>query len=235
MQWVDLGVLVADSSTASPHFMLRLYDYYSSYIANGMIMSCCAFIDANWLEVRALSKSAPTKSDAKLWPYYMRNINGAAAFYAYACFPKRDHPNIVDYVQAIPEITMNTNFINDVLSFYKEEMDGEEHTYCRTMSRVTGEPPIKVLQDVADEAVAVAKRAAAILKDVPAALKTLKEYEQGNIRFYLDEAHYRLPADWKAQFAQNLVQHRDALTQSIRIREEYVDCVPCNICHDGIL
>ncbi|KAJ7040891.1 hypothetical protein C8F04DRAFT_947670 [Mycena alexandri] len=161
-------------------FMLGLYDYYSSYIANGMIMSCCAFIDGNWLEVRALSKSAPTNSDAKLWPYYMRNINGcAAAFYAYACFPKRDHPNIFDYVQAIPEITIHTNFINDVLR--QEEMDGEEHTYCRTKSRVTGEHPIKVLQDVADEAVAVAKRAAVILKDVPAALKTLKEYEQGNM------------------------------------------------------
>jgi DNA-binding transcriptional regulator of glucitol operon len=58
-------------------------------------------------------------------------------------------------------------------------MDGELHNYCQMMSHVSGEKPIKILQDVADETVAVAKRAALIFKDSPAALKAFKEYEQG--------------------------------------------------------
>ena len=58
-------------------------------------------------------------------------------------------------------------------------MDGELHNYCQMMSRVSGEDPLKILQDVSDETVAVAKRAATILKDIPAALKAFKEYEQG--------------------------------------------------------
>jgi len=58
-------------------------------------------------------------------------------------------------------------------------MDKEVHNYCQMMSRVTGDHPLKVLQDVSTETVAVAKRAAEILKDNPAALKAFKEYEQG--------------------------------------------------------
>jgi hypothetical protein len=64
-------------------------------------------------------------------------------------------------------------------SFYKEEMDGELHNYCQMMARVSGDHPVKILQDVSDETVSVAKRAAMILKDNPSALKAFKEYEQG--------------------------------------------------------
>ncbi|KAI0031073.1 isoprenoid synthase domain-containing protein [Vararia minispora EC-137] len=184
------------------NYMLKLYDHYEAYVADAMIMSSCTFIDGSVLEVRALTKRVSTKPDAKLWPYYVRSLSGISGFYSYACFPKKDHPDVVDYVQAIPEILIFTNFLNDVLSFYKEEMDGEQHNYCQMMSRVNGKAPIDILQDVSDETVMVAKRAARILKEAPAALKAFKEYEQGYIRFHLDVAHYRLPAAWKAQFSE---------------------------------
>ncbi|KAG6909896.1 hypothetical protein DXG01_014710 [Tephrocybe rancida] len=160
-------------------FMLRLYDHYEPYVADAMVMSSVTFIAGSCLEVRSLSKNMTASTDALLWPYYVRNLSGISGFYAYGCFPKKDHPDVVDYVQAIPEILVFTNFLNDVLSFYKEEMDGELHNYCQAMARVNGEEPIKILQDVSDETVAVAKRAAVILKDQPAARKAFKEYEQG--------------------------------------------------------
>ncbi|KAG6895504.1 hypothetical protein C0992_000951 [Termitomyces sp. T32_za158] len=69
------------------------------------------------------------------------------------------------------------------------------------MARVRGEEPIKVLQDVSDEAVVVAKRAYQILKDAPAAQRAFKQYVQGSIRLHLDVAHYRLPEEWKKQYA----------------------------------
>ncbi|KAG6844547.1 hypothetical protein H0H87_006031 [Tephrocybe sp. NHM501043] len=201
-------------------FMLRLYDHYEPYVADAMVMSSVTFIAGSCLEVRSLSKNMVGSTDALLWPYYVRNLSGISGFYAYGCFPKKDHPDVVDYVQAIPEILVFTNFLNDVLSFYKEEMDGELHNYCQAMARVNGEEPIKILQDVSDETVAVAKRAALILKDQPAARRAFKEYEQGYMyvvmlrtfflimtahlfrsRFHLDVAHYRLPAEWKKAYA----------------------------------
>lgn len=58
------------------NLMLRLYDHYEPYVADAMIMSSCTFIDGSVLEVRALSKKVSTKSDAKLWPYYVRSLSG---------------------------------------------------------------------------------------------------------------------------------------------------------------
>ncbi|KAF9056789.1 hypothetical protein BDP27DRAFT_1242313 [Rhodocollybia butyracea] len=156
-------------------FMLLLYDHYESYVADAMIMSSCTFIDASCLEMRVLTKRVTTKSDAKLWPYYLRSLSGVSGFYAYACFPMKDHPDVIEYVQAIPEILIFTNFLND------EEMDGEQHNYCQMMSRVSSDDPVKILQGVAEETITVAKRAAQILKDSPAALKAFKEYEQGSM------------------------------------------------------
>ncbi|KZV75179.1 terpenoid synthase [Peniophora sp. CONT] len=180
--------------------MLKLYDHYEALVANAMIMSSCAFIDGSCLEIRALTKRVPTKKDAKLWPYYVRNLSGISAFYSYACFPKKDHPDLVNYVQAIPEMLVLANFMNDILSFYKEELDGEQHNYCQMMSRVSNRPSIKVLEDISHEAVSAAKCAEQIMEDSPVALKAFKELQQGFIRFHLDVARYRLPAAWKAQF-----------------------------------
>ncbi|KAG6876109.1 hypothetical protein C0992_000946 [Termitomyces sp. T32_za158] len=181
-------------------FMMRLYDHYESYVADQMVISCVSFMLGSSIEVRSLSKDMKQSTDAILWPYYVRSLS-ISSFYAYACFPKKDHPEVTDYIQAIPDILVFTNFLNDVLSFYKEEMDGELHNYCHAMARVTGKEPIKILQDVSDEAVLAAKRAYQILKDAPAAQRAFKEYEQGSIRFHLDVAHYRLPEEWKKQFA----------------------------------
>ncbi|KAG5352773.1 hypothetical protein C0989_000546 [Termitomyces sp. Mn162] len=160
-------------------FMLRLYDYYEPYVADQMVMSSMTFMLGSCIEIRLLSKNMKLSTDALLWPYYVRNLSGISGFYAYACFPKKDHPDVMDYIQAIPDILVFTNFLNDVLSFYKEEMDGELHNYCQTMARVTGKEPIKVLQDISDETVVAAKRAFRILADVPAAQKAFKAYEQG--------------------------------------------------------
>ncbi|KAG5735145.1 Trichodiene synthase [Termitomyces sp. T112] len=182
-------------------FMLRLYDFYESFVADQMVMSSMTFMLGNCIEIRSLSKNTKLSTDALLWPYYVRNLSGVSGFYAYACFPKKDHPDVMDYIQAIPEILVFSNFLNDVLSFYKEEMDGELHNYCQAMARVTGKEPIKILQDISDRTVVAAKRAFRILADVPAAQKAFKAYEQGSIRFHLDVAHYRLPEAWKKQYA----------------------------------
>ncbi|KZV77243.1 terpenoid synthase [Peniophora sp. CONT] len=183
-------------------YMLKLYDHYEAYSANAMIMSICAFIDANCLELRAtLTERLPKKMDAKLWPDYVRNLSGIAAFYSFACFPKKDHPDLSDYIHAIPEMLIFTNFMNDVPSFYKEEMNGEQHNYIRTKSRLSGRPPIRVLKDISHEVVSATKRAERILEDSPVALKAYKDYERGYTRFHIDVSRYRFPADWKAQFS----------------------------------
>lgn len=80
-----------------------------------------------------------------------------------------------------------TNFLNDVMrwvaapsivgansltrslgSFYKEELDCEEHNYVSTRARALGTSKLVVLQETADEAVAAHRRVLSILKDTKA-------------------------------------------------------------------
>ncbi|KZV64296.1 terpenoid synthase [Peniophora sp. CONT] len=161
------------------NYILRLYDHYEAYVAGAMITSICCFMDVTCLEIRALTKRMTAKRESKLWPYYVRSLSGIASFYSFACFPKVDHPDLIHYIQAIPEMLIFTNHVNDVLSFYKEEMDGEQHNYCQMMSRVAELPPINVLEDISRKAVSSAKCAEESLKDSPAALKALMDYELG--------------------------------------------------------
>ena len=58
-------------------------------------------------------------------------------------------------------------------------MDGEQHNYCQMMSRVSERPSIKVLEDVAREALSAAKSAEQILEGSEAALRVFKEFQQG--------------------------------------------------------
>ena len=46
---------------------------------------------------------------------------GIAAFYSFACFPKKDHPDLVHYVQAIPEMLIFANFMNDILRYSQSD------------------------------------------------------------------------------------------------------------------
>ncbi|VDC01473.1 unnamed protein product [Peniophora sp. CBMAI 1063] len=180
--------------------LLKLYDHYEAHAANAMILSMCVFMDANCLEMRALSQHETAKRGAELWPYYLRSQSGIATFLSFACFPAQDHPDHMRYIQAIPEMLVFSDHINDVISFYKEEMDGEQHNYIQMMSRISGFEPLDVLRDTSQKAVSTAKRADAILADSPAALKAFKEYERGFIRYHLESARYRLPETWKVQF-----------------------------------
>ena len=56
--------------------LLKLYHHYEAYVAGAMIKSSCAFVEVSCLEIRALTKRMPVKKEAKLWPYYVRNLSG---------------------------------------------------------------------------------------------------------------------------------------------------------------
>ena len=47
------------------------------------------------------------------------HCQGVAAWYAYGCFPRIDHPDLVRYIQAIPEIVVFINHANDVIRYVR--------------------------------------------------------------------------------------------------------------------
>lgn len=63
-----------------------------------MISSAIGFVAGTALEIRALDSRLPVNHDAKLWPYFMRNLSGAPTMYSLACFPSVDHPDPLQYL-----------------------------------------------------------------------------------------------------------------------------------------
>ena len=80
---------------------------------------------------------------------------------------------------------------SDILSFYKEEQDGEVTSYIQARARVTGKPPSATLDEVIDEAVAAAQRVRRMLGEGKAR-KAWDSFERGYISFHAGDPRYRL-------------------------------------------
>jgi hypothetical protein len=46
-----------------------------------------------------------------------------------------------------------TSLVNDVMSFYKEELINEEHNYIQSTARITGSDAINVLKKTAQDTI----------------------------------------------------------------------------------
>ena len=80
---------------------------------------------------------------------------------------------------------------SDILSFYKEEQDGEVTSYIHARAHVTGKSLITTLQEVIDEVVAAAKRVRRTLGNSKAR-KAWDSFERGYIGFHIGDPRYRL-------------------------------------------
>jgi hypothetical protein len=75
------------------------------------------------------------------FPHYLRSKSGIAEAYAAGVFKatKEQSLPLTRYVKVIPDLTFYIEVINDVMSFYKEEIDGETYNLIglRTRSLVS--------------------------------------------------------------------------------------------------
>lgn len=91
-------------------------DYFDPMVVTLLQCSMLRFVTSNLLEQRPEFKTMPiTKSGVK-FPYYFRDMAGLDICYAVLCFPKDSHPDIGQYLEAIPDMAVFINISNDVLS-----------------------------------------------------------------------------------------------------------------------
>ncbi|KAJ7878913.1 hypothetical protein B0H13DRAFT_1630935 [Mycena leptocephala] len=119
-----------------------VYKYYDSVVANFIIQSSLAFITCCLLETRKEYKEMPQREPGGNWAYFFRNKGGIADAYCLFNFPKRDCPDISAFLQVVPDMTIYINLGNDILSFYKEELQGETNTYIHMRAGYTEKNPV---------------------------------------------------------------------------------------------
>ena len=88
-------------------------------------------------------------------------------------------------------LTFYPDIVNDILSFYKEELAGETGTYVHLLRAIRQkESGLEVVHDLIDEAVGLSKEIDALLAGN--AKETWERYKTGFITFHLCDSRYRL-------------------------------------------
>ncbi|KAF7430764.1 hypothetical protein PC9H_006475 [Pleurotus ostreatus] len=124
------------------------------------------------------------------FPAYVRNMSGNGEPYVMFMFP-RDMDFKV-YAQAIPTLALAIDYLNDVMSFYKEELAGERNNYVSLMAKHYGAAKLDILQHVADQVVSWLSTAETLLVTSQLACEALRHFSQGYVDYHSSAPRYRL-------------------------------------------
>ncbi|KAG6872437.1 hypothetical protein C0995_009771 [Termitomyces sp. Mi166 len=170
-----------------------MYPLWDPISANCIVSSAMEYINGCLLENLQTAQEIEIHSNAQSWPYYLREKTGVAAAYAFMIFPRSSSYNLTDFVQVIGDIMVYINLANDVLSFYKEEMQNETGNYVHNRARVHGQSTNDTLLDVSRDTLAAYLRVCKVLKShSPTTYELWKTFAHGYISCHVDVPRYRL-------------------------------------------
>ncbi|KAG2356680.1 isoprenoid synthase domain-containing protein, partial [Suillus spraguei] len=116
--------------------------FYSSPVSN-LIVACTldylssALIDNETKDMKAwyFPKKKPSQiilTEAQSYPDYLRMLSGLPTAYSLFIFPST--VPLREYVQCMPDLAIVINHTNDILSYYKEEIEGETMNFLSQMA-----------------------------------------------------------------------------------------------------
>ncbi|KAF8632727.1 hypothetical protein AX15_001723 [Amanita polypyramis BW_CC] len=182
------------------HPILDYYDlilreipnHFEPFVADIMLQSCMDFIVAVVIECEMEKK--PISASAKTFPGFLRILSGHAKMYAILVYPS-EIP-LQSYVEAIPALMNYLDYVNDVLSFYKEETGQESVNLVSNIARCNGQTKLQVLKQLADESAEAHRETLAVLSQHPDALEAYRRFSAGYVHFHIASARYMLADLW---------------------------------------
>ncbi|KNZ81002.1 Trichodiene synthase [Termitomyces sp. J132] len=171
--------------------MHRMCDQLPPLFANLWLSATFEFITATCAEseIGALRISPR----AKRFPAFLRDRTGLGVPYALMIYPKSRPVDFVTCFQVLPEMNFWIAAINDILSFYKEELAGETANYIYNRARAQAMNPLDMFLTVRDELLEASENVTKALSvSSPKALDAWKNFESGVIAWHLQQDRYKL-------------------------------------------
>lgn len=165
------------------------------YVASTVIRATIDFVEASQLEARVHTQPRGAVS----FPWYLRFKTGIAEPWALQTFPEDVFPEekYLDlYLPAIPALCNFINQGNDIMSFYKEAIVGDEkHNYVCSVAVVQGISAEEALVMAIESVVSSVEEVRAVLAPYPELLEYANSFIGGfvgwhfneNERYHLDE------------------------------------------------
>ncbi|PIL25584.1 terpene synthase [Ganoderma sinense ZZ0214-1] len=155
------------------------YDLWPDVGADAIVSGTLEAVSA--MHVECTTGNMRIAPQATWWPNYFRNRTGICPPYAHFNFMKgwRSAPD--SYLQLLPYLEFYIVAANDVLSFYKEQLEGETKNYIHIRATTDQITAIDVLRSLADEVVACAERTSVLIgQEDPEMMAIWRSFEQVN-------------------------------------------------------
>ncbi|KAF8511697.1 isoprenoid synthase domain-containing protein [Gautieria morchelliformis] len=170
--------------------LMRMWDLYDPLCANSIIAGTFEFVTINCLELDM--KKLPLIRGTERFPWFVRDRTGGGTPFALMAFTKSTKIDMMEFIQAIPDINFWISLTNDMLSFHKEELAGETGTYVHNRAYIENKAPVQVLAEMAEELRISRNTIHTALSNSPKALLIWQVYERGYIAFHMEQDRYRL-------------------------------------------
>ncbi|KAF9261171.1 terpenoid synthase [Marasmius fiardii PR-910] len=139
-------------------------------------------IDMDIPEMTSLSSSS--------FADFCRKMSGISTAYGMFIYPREIKLKV--YVQCLPHMATYINCMNDVLSFYKEEVAGEEENFASMLAKESSISKYEAIQRIADDVAEADKNILRGLADNQLALDSWQSFKRGYVRFHTSCPRYKL-------------------------------------------
>lgn len=175
---------------------------YPPLQANLILSAAFEFVSASCVEPqlallnRGVKKSrrgsASMVKEATRFPIFLRERTGLGIPGALMLFSPSQPVEFVDCFRALGDMSFWIAAVNDLLSFFKEELAGETATYIHTRAEAEGRPALHVFAALKEELCAASRNIARTLSADPAAVEIWRMFEYGVVAWHLENDRYRL-------------------------------------------
>ncbi|KAF9444212.1 terpenoid synthase [Macrolepiota fuliginosa MF-IS2] len=124
------------------------------------------------------------------FPQFTRRMTGISRAYAIMVFPPE--LDLTSWIQVAPDFMHYIDHVNDLFSFFKEEVSGETLNFVSMSAEVHGITKIEALRKLASETAQCYERGSGLLRASPDAWNAYRSFCVGYVGFHALSVRYKL-------------------------------------------
>ncbi|ODM23912.1 hypothetical protein SI65_01502 [Aspergillus cristatus] len=167
---------------------------FGAFGGDMLIKSTVEYISASSYELERLGRNNANTSYASGFAEYFRWKSSGSESFAFMLFPEDMFPEeqfLDSYL--IPYIVQYMNFANNMLSFYKEELNGlDRANFIHTLTRSSGISPLEASKRTSERVVCISQDIREIVHGNTALEDAMERFLHGYLKFHLGQSRYRL-------------------------------------------
>lgn len=101
---------------ATAALMKETWNYWDPILANMIVTSTLDCVSSNLLDTRSEFQDMVMTKAGSSFPYFFRHMSGLTVAYSCFSYPKILYPDLGLFLEAVPDMALYINIVNDVLS-----------------------------------------------------------------------------------------------------------------------